>query len=467
MKYLNYIYLKNILGFAPESGEIRFDFKKGLNVIFGTNGTGKTRLIKAIRTVLSKDIKSAWLRSEDTGNSEIELFLSDGSKSTLELIENDKGNLNIRRRFFDSIGKAIDKANILDLVSFLAIDPAKFFAEKGWHDRIKITVSALDYSINKDDWKKQIGWNDSDKTTQNLPLINFEATPITQLEDAKKYYEEKRRDAGRLVDEREKTITNLKRELPEDVGIDFDEKISQIDAEIQKANDGQRNDEDIELDALRQTRQKLSDEIAELTTRIETLTGKMNSLDEKGRTVKFEIENKYLKVRQDLASQKETWKAEQKKAQDSIHTKKLIEQNEQSLNEYKSEYECFDNYLTIIQDWKKEIIALNPIRGLEVGTKDLIVDGRPWDVTNKARQVQVFLEVAKLHINNLPEDLKVPLILCDDFSLVGQEIRDELIPKMIENDFQAIFAEADPRKDENFQLLDSFPKKEIIIDENN
>ena len=88
MKYLNFIYLKNIMGLGAESGEIRYDFNKSVNVIFGSNGTGKSRLLKAIRTFFSDRIQVAWLRTDDKGNSEMEMYLDDEIKNeTLKVLE--------------------------------------------------------------------------------------------------------------------------------------------------------------------------------------------------------------------------------------------------------------------------------------------------------------------------------------------------------------------------------------------
>ena len=142
---------------------------------------------------------------------------------------------------------------------------------------------------------------------------------------------------------------------------------------------------------------------------------------------------------------------------------KFSDKNEQNKVEYDERYARYDGFLKEIAAWKTEIAALNPIRGLDIDKKDLIVDGRPWSVTNVARQVEIFIQVALLHISKLPEDMRIPLILCDDFEHLDQSTRDELVPQIIENEFQAVFCEVDPRKNPNLQLLYSFPQKEIKL----
>ena len=86
MKYLKCLYLNRIKGLAPESGKIEFSFKKGINVIFGTNGSGKTRILDTIRTFFSNQIKTAWLRTENTGDSEMELYIDDGSQVSADVL---------------------------------------------------------------------------------------------------------------------------------------------------------------------------------------------------------------------------------------------------------------------------------------------------------------------------------------------------------------------------------------------
>ena len=494
MKYLNFIYLKNIMGLGAESGEIRYDLQKGVNVIFGSNGTGKSRLLKAIRTFFSDRIQVAWLRTDDKGNSEMEMYLDDKTKQSIEIDEAGKA----KRNFTDSNGKRIDKMNILELVSFLAIDPTSFFAEKGWHERIKIVVSALDYKITKENWTKR---------TEILPTINFENVPARQLEDGKEFFEEKRRDAGRVVKEYEHTIENLERQMPTKIDIDFDAKISEIDVELQKSNDGQRAEENRKLQNMRdevdllkkeitsveltctntiasnqaecdkkvaelekqiaalksETKNKNSTTISAKDEKVGELTNTIEKIIEEGKTKKAIIEKEYAEKRAELNSQKQTWLSEKEKYEESRATLKLINQSQETLAEYQKKHARYDNCLTIIAAWKKEILAANPINGLEVGTQDLFVDGRPWAVTNTARQVEIFIQVAMLHIAKLPDELKIPLLLCDDFEHIDAGIRAHLIPAIIENEFQAVFAQVDPRANENLKIFSEFP--EIIVKE--
>ena len=80
MKRLKYLKLRNIMGLGIDDGEIEFHFGKK-NIVTGSNGAGKTRLLKVISTLFADRVKTDWLRTDNQGEGEIVALFEDNSKA--------------------------------------------------------------------------------------------------------------------------------------------------------------------------------------------------------------------------------------------------------------------------------------------------------------------------------------------------------------------------------------------------
>ncbi len=422
--------LNNIMGFGAEEGTADFEFNQ-LNFVKGSNGQGKTRLLKLIRFIFQNRMETAWIRTEDKGESEIICHFDNGERINIKIDEEGKAT----REFFDEHGLPEIKEKFMSMLSSVMLDTEKFFSEKEWTYRVQCVLSVIKAKITKEDWINKIG-------NEFLPLIKFDDFPLMQLQSAEKYYFEKRKAANQVKTEFEKTVNQLKNALPskELLEIPFDEKLKEcqknIEKKIQEKNDKIYNQSN-EVNKQIVEKEKLIEQLkAKLEVEQEKLDELYIELDEIADRNEKEFEPELMKLRQI-----KTDLERDKKIADSAHFKfEQFNETEQKLVEYIRIWSKYDSLVEITRTWYKEIASQIEIPGIEIGEKDLLVDTRPWAVTNQGRQVDIFLQIASL----LNPDF--PLILIDRFESIGEEIRERLLPKLKEKDFQVILAEHTKQK---------------------
>ena len=109
MKHIQFVKTKNILGFGLEFGQFEVNLKKGINCVIAPNAEGKTRFLRLVETHFQSMLKLDWLRTNNEGAGNMELFLSDGTKSNIDIDEKQKAE----RSLFDSDGRELKKDTFL------------------------------------------------------------------------------------------------------------------------------------------------------------------------------------------------------------------------------------------------------------------------------------------------------------------------------------------------------------------
>ena len=313
---LECVSIKNLMGLGVNGQTLELKFDNSINIIQGSNESGKTRLINLINLLFSERIYTDWVRTNDKEPGEMIATFSDGSKAVIEATDK-----KITRRAYDSQGLANDtllkslKSAIMERV----LDAGKFLENDGWDYRLKTAVSAIKEKITLEKFQDKIG--------DTVPGINYETDALTVFEEAEKYFKEKRRDIGQWKSKSEKTVDTLKEALENielDEGIElkvsenenvlrglYEEKNRRLDI-IEKES----NEKKLEFQKVKDViEQDAREKISELEKQIQQIKDQANidtqNINKEISDFELDIEKRKTEVNQDI--QKEIAEIEAKK----------------------------------------------------------------------------------------------------------------------------------------------------------
>lgn len=194
------------------------------NVIVGKNKQGKTSILKAIRTAFTGDADSTSIR---IGENKAEI--------TVEL-----DDLNIKRTITEK-GNYLDISNaegmkmpapqkFLDgILGTFSFNPIEFFEKKA-AERKRYLLNAMKLTITQDELAAYTG--------EKLGGLDYDAHALEVVEQARKFYYDKRTVANSEVTKKSKALQDINETIPE--GFD-PTKVN--DEEIQKLRDAISKDE--------------------------------------------------------------------------------------------------------------------------------------------------------------------------------------------------------------------------------
>jgi hypothetical protein len=447
MKKIKYLKLTEILGLGVEQfGVIEFDLDKNINILAGKNSEGKSRVIRAIKELLSDRLDLNWLKTDGSKTGEIECYFDDGTKIQINI------GTNAKRKIIDPDGLPVHKDVLLESLRKLLYDPADFLEPKNWQNRIRFAVEALGLDLNEASWTAEIG-------AEYVPVIDYSLNAIDQIEAVKKHFETFRRDHKRSRDEHKKTIETLKRTIPDKVDKNFDKELSSIESLIEATVAEREIAKKRVSDEAAAETAKIKDEIHELELKISALKNKTNQIDARSNERVVRIDMDSSARLSDLRAQKEQIKEDIEAISKAKVTRELIADTETKLEEQLEKVDIYENLLLKLSDWKNRLVADSPIPGLSVSGKDLEYQGVPWASLNTASQIKIFIEVSKEIIKTLPENARIPLILCDRIESLDNEARKYLAESIVQNDLQVVFCDVLPDADNGLKLLNYFPTK--------
>lgn len=171
------------------------------NVIVGKNKQGKTSILKAIRTAFTGDADSTSIRIGE-GKAEITVELDDlivkrsiTAKGNYLDISNKEGmKMPAPQKYLDGI---------LGTFSF---NPIEFF-EKKPAERKKYLLNAIKLTISQDELAQYTG--------EKLAGLDYDAHALEVVEQARKFYYDKRTGANAEVTKLEKSLQSLTESIPE------------------------------------------------------------------------------------------------------------------------------------------------------------------------------------------------------------------------------------------------------------
>ena len=375
------INIKNILGIQ----DLEFDAGK-LVEISGPNGSGKTSVLEAIKSVLKGGSDATLLRKgEEKG--ETVIVLDDGLTVTQTVTAASSVTTAT-----DADGKKIAKpaSTIKALTDMLSVNPVDFLRATK-KERVNVLLESLPIEIDL----ARLGIDPT-----NPGHIDTSLHPLVLIESVRKHIYDDRTGLNRAVKEKRATIAQLAATLPEQPGEAPATPTGLLDqlSELDKAKDAELDRIAKKLDALRTENDA---EIAELRKQIET---KQAEYACKERLAAAQRERTLAKHADETAEIRQTLaavEAAQKQAAKHEQTRDTLTKMDAEAEHLQEQADGQTAALDAIDSYKSELLASLPIPGLSVVDGEIYRDGVHFDRLNTSQQVQIAIEIARLRAGEL------------------------------------------------------------------
>jgi len=406
------IKIRNILGIA----EYEFEPGQGFTEISGRNGVGKTSVLEAVKAI-ARGGHDATLLTNGATEGEIVYVLDDGMEIT-KAISADSTDMSVRmpgaKRKAPRPGEIVK--NLIDQLSNNPIDLLRAKPK----ERAKILLESMPIDVDVARLSGIVGFD-----VVSYPGVHG----LHIIDDARKQVFDARTGTNRALDEKKKTIKQLRDVIPEGVGDvtggedELEAQLAAIDAE----KDAELTRIDGKLSDIRKASQEAIDQVRSTTAKgIEELRGQIaeiqqaiahlqesgNSDVENERAKLAEIEKRAAMQRQrtldthtdsraPFMEQLSAIRADRDAAAKREQALATIETLETELQVLVEESASQTAALSEIDTYKLELLAGLPIPDLEVRGEDILRNGVLFDRLNTQQQVEVAIEVAKMRAGKL------------------------------------------------------------------
>jgi ABC-type cobalamin/Fe3+-siderophores transport system ATPase subunit len=393
--HINKISISNILGIT----ELEFS-PEGFTQISGQNGSGKTSVLEAVKSVLQSGHDATLLRNgSDKG--EVVLVLDDGMELS-KTVTASASTTTVRRD-----GKKLTRPGeaIKALTDALSVNPVDFLLAPK-KDRVKALLEAMPLEADTKHLAELAGF--PVKAQPGLHALHVITLVHTQVYD-------ERTGTNRAVKEKTATISQLEAAVPPaPVGVEGseDDLQAQIDAaadnrdatmgKITAKLDGLNTDRVDSISKLRADAQARINEINALTqTAIDALNEGFAVQSEKAATARQNASAKFLDASQPLRQQLAIIRNDREASGRRQQTLDTIATMRTELETLTAQAAQQTQALDAIDNYKSELLNSLPIPGLEVRDGEIYRNDVPFDRLNTAQQVDVAVEIAKLRAADL------------------------------------------------------------------
>ncbi len=373
------------------------------NVIVGKNKQGKTSILKAIRTAFTGDADANSIRIGE-GKAEI----------TVEL-----DTLNIKRTITEK-GNYLDISNkegmkmpapqkYLDgILGTFSFNPIEFF-EKKLSERKKYLLNAIKLTITQDELATYTG--------EKLTGLDFDAHALEVVEQARKFYYDKRTASNAEVSKLEKSLQSLTEKIPQ--GFDpksvSEEQITNLRGAIQKDKENK-----IKAEAH-------ADKVAALQNRETALKAELEQVQKDivaAISVTFDVSDDMT-----LAAAEESL-AKLEGQREILFTVKRAEEVRSELTTAMGMQATLDSVVKkLTKEVPEDLIkkAKLPVDGLTISGDDILINGISIDNLSSSEQLRFGLQIVRA----LNGDFKV---ICVDGIETLDKDSFEFFLKEVEND---------------------------------
>ena len=390
------------------------------NVIIGKNKQGKTSILKAIKAAFDGKVDESVIRNGEN-KAEIVVKLDD---------------LNVKRTITEK-GSYLDVSNkkgfkvpapqkYLDgILGTFSFNPVQFFELKQI-ERKKYLLNAIKLTLSQEELAKYTG--------EKLVGIDYTKHALEVVEDARKYYYDKRTGANAEVTKKRKTLDELSSSLPEG----FDPKAVSEDKikELRKA---------IQEDEL--VRQKQVDHekfLANLQKQETDLKSQIEALQVKLTDVQKEIAAAaefHYDVSDDLTiSVAKESLAKLEGQRELVFTHKRVEEIRGELSVAVEEADKLDSIVNkLAKEVPQELIAKAelPVEGLTVTENDVLINGISLDNLSASEQLRFALNI----VRKLNETFKV--INIDGIETLDKDNFEAFLKEVEGDDYQYFLTRVD------------------------
>lgn len=390
------------------------------NVIVGKNKQGKTSIIKAIKTAFTGDADSTSIRIGE-GKAEITVELDELSiKRTIT----EKGNyLDISNK--EGMKMPAPQKYLDGILGTFSFNPIEFFDKKS-ADRKKYLLNAIKLTIDSAEL--------SNYTGELLGGLDYDAHALEVVEQARKFYYDKRTIANAEVNKKEKALQELNSSIPEgfDPKLVSEEAITKLREAIQADKiTKQKHESNIQHINLLQKQEKETQE--EITRLQEKLAGIQKDI-----VAAIDIKFDYSDDMTLAAAEESLSKLESQR--EIVFTVKRAEEVRGELTMAIKEAERLDNVVKkLTKEVPEDLIkkAQLPIDGLTIDGDDIKINDISLDNLSSSEQLRFGLQIVKA-LND-----KFKVVCIDGIESLDKESFEFFLKEIENDDFQYFVSRVD------------------------
>lgn len=391
-----------------------------MNIIVGKNKQGKTSILKAIRTAFTGDADSTNIRIGE-GKAEITVELDE---LIIKRSITEKGNyLDISNK--EGMKMPAPQKYLDGILGVFSFNPIEFFEKKS-SDRKKYLLNAIKLTIEQDELAIYTG--------EKLAGLDYNAHALEVVEQARKFYYDKRTIANAEMTKKEKSLQDLTASIPEG----FDSKNVSIEA-ITKLRESIQTDKLTKqkheahlkhLDSLQEQEINIQEEISRLELNLKKIQ------EEIVNAIKIEFDYSDDMV---LAAAEEAL-AKLESQREIVFTVKRAEEVRSELTIAMQEAEKLD---VVVKKLTKEVPedlikkAKLPIEGLIIDGDDIKINDISLDNLSSSEQLKFGLQIVKA----LNGEFKVVCI--DGIESLDKESFEFFLKEIENDDFQYFVSRVD------------------------
>jgi len=397
------------------------------NVIIGKNKQGKTSILKAIKAAFDGKVDESVIR--------------DGESKAEIVVELD--DLNVKRTITEK-GSYLDVSNkegfkvpapqkYLDgILGTFSFNPVQFFELKQV-ERKKYLLNAIKLTLSQEELAKYTG--------EKLAGIDYTKHALEVVEDARKYYYDKRTGANAEVTKKRKTLDELSSSLPE--GFDPKSVSEEHIKDLQKAiHDDElvlqkQADHEKFLAEMQRQEKGIVEDIAKIEA---DLVAKKTKLTDLQKEIAAAAEFHYdLSDPLTIETAKETLKKLEGQ-RELVFTHKRVEEIRGELSTAIEEADKLDAVVTkLTKEVPQELIAKAelPVEGLTVTENDVLINGISLDNLSASEQLRFALNI----VRKLNETFKV--INIDGIETLDKDNFEAFLKEVEGDDYQYFLTRVD------------------------
>ncbi len=446
---VNRVSIRNVLGIEE------LEFAPGqVTVIEGSNASCKTSILEAIRAAVGGG-HDATLLHNGAEQGEIVLVLEDGveiqktitgSDSTVAVVHPEFGAIKKPQTFIDKMYDA------------LSVNPIQFLT-KG-RDRLKNLLEVLPLQVAEDEVRSLLP--EPVDTAIKPGEIDFSKHGLVVLNTLDKRLRDDRTGVNRAAKEKQATAKQMREALPAAAFDETDWAKANANTQakyLELQQSTLKRQEEIKAEATRQERMVDADKAAEnnkisldlavslaaakaeaeaqikaIETRLARETeaiqkrfaDQLNAADQEFHQQYIQVAHnrdlvldhlqaEYEPRHKELIEKLADSKAKAETQSQAKSTLEFIQRTESDVTELQQESELYTNALQGLETFKVQLLQSLPIKGLEIREGEIYLDGIHLDRVNKARQIQLAIEVAKLRAG------KLGIVVVDDLEHLDPE----------------------------------------------
>ncbi|MGE4191695.1 MAG: hypothetical protein AB7G12_17560 [Thermoanaerobaculia bacterium] len=465
MSRIKRIRVRNVLGI--EDLEV---LPGRVNVIEGGNGKGKTSFSNALIAATGGGYDATLVR-DGAEQAEIVFVLDDETTIQKRINRSGGGDIQVTHPDFGKIGSpATWLAGVADPTS---VNPVALLTAAP-KERARLILETIPMEVTQGQLEQAL----AGALFRGLDGIKVSGRHALEvLDEVRKRTFDERTGVNRSAKDKRRTVEELRGSVPAEAtqGVPIENLLSDArgahhDAESQLTKALATIDAEIERD-IRKSTDSLhaelvrSQEVTELevvqlreqiTALQEQVTEALRRHDGARSTYKASVAEEERRIRAEAAARKESLLVERrpqvnelattvtkleeqlKNAAQHENTLRIMREAERDAERAEVQSDALSAAIGRLDDLRNQLVAQIPVAGVSIEDGQLKVDGHLFDRVNRARQVRVVVQAARLRAG------KLPLLCVDGLECLETEAFDAFIRELESEDVQAFLTKVDP-----------------------